>query len=126
MAKAGARRPRGTIRQRGKSLQVTVDAGIDPLTGRRMFLIESPTEPRPNASAGSSWPRLMTSVPRTRATFGRALEAWLRTHEAEASTIDGYRGYVRRTIQLAAGRRLDGRMWGEFPRPLVEAGAAGG
>jgi integrase len=41
--------------------------------------------------------------PRTRATFGRALEAWPRTHEAEETTLDGYRGYVRRTIEPALG-----------------------
>ena len=33
-----------------------------------------------------------------------ALDAWLRTHEAEESTLEGYRGYVRRTIRLALGQ----------------------
>jgi integrase len=105
VAKTGARRPRGTIRQRGNSLQVTVYAGIDPLTGRRLFLTESTTD---RAEAERIRRRLVAQVddqraPRTRATVGRALEAWLRTHEAEASTLDGYRGYVRRTIEPALG-----------------------
>jgi integrase len=105
VAKAGARRPRGTIRQRGNSLQVTVYAGVDPLTGRRMFLTESTTD---RSEAERIRRRLVAQVDdqrasRTRATFGRALDAWLRTHEAEASTLDGYRGYVRRTIEPALG-----------------------
>jgi hypothetical protein len=29
--------------------------------------------------------------------------AWLRTHEAEETTLDGYRGYVRRTIEPVLG-----------------------
>jgi hypothetical protein len=29
--------------------------------------------------------------------------AWLRTHEAEVTTLDGYRGYVRRAIEPALG-----------------------
>ncbi len=40
---------------------------------------------------------------RTSATFGKALEAWLRTHAAEHATLDGYSGYVRRTIEPALG-----------------------
>ncbi len=35
--------------------------------------------------------------------MGAALEAWLRTHEAEESRLDGYRGYLRRTIEPALG-----------------------
>jgi integrase len=105
VAKTGAGRPRGTIRKRGKSLQVTVYAGIDPLTGKRMFLSDSTTDP---AEAERIRKRLVAQVddqrsPRTRTTFGNALEAWLRTHEAEETTLDGYRGYVRRTIEPALG-----------------------
>ena len=32
-----------------------------------------------------------------------AVDSWLRTHEAEASTLDAYRGYVERTIRPAFG-----------------------
>jgi hypothetical protein len=103
MAKAGARRQRGAIRRRGNSLQVTVYAGLDPLTGKRMFLSESTTDP---GEAERIRRRLMAQVadergPRTSATFGAALDSWLRTHEAEATTFDGYRGYVQRTIEPA-------------------------
>jgi site-specific recombinase XerD len=103
VAKAGARRQRGTIRRRGNSLQVTVYAGLDPLTGKRMFLSESTTEP---AEAERIRRRLVAQVddergPKTNASFGVALNAWMRTHEAEATTLDGYRGYVQRTIEPA-------------------------
>jgi hypothetical protein len=40
---------------------------------------------------------------RTNAALGVALDAWLRTHEAEESTLEGYRGYIRRTIRPALG-----------------------
>ncbi len=99
------RRQRGAIRRRGNSLQVTVYAGVDPITGKRMFLSESTTDA---AEAERIRRRLVAQVddhrgPKTSATFGRALDAWLRTHEAEETTLDGYRGYIRRTIEPALG-----------------------
>jgi hypothetical protein len=68
------RRQRGTIRKRGNSLQVTVYAGLDPLTGKRMFLSESTTDA---AEAERIRRRLVAQVddqrgPKTSATFGRA------------------------------------------------------
>ena len=41
---AASRRQRGAIRQRGRSLQVIVYAGMDPLTGRKLYLRESTTD----------------------------------------------------------------------------------
>lgn len=42
MARAAVKpRSRGSIRRRGNSLQVLVYAGVDPLTGQRMYLSES-------------------------------------------------------------------------------------
>lgn len=105
VARTGERRRRGTVRRRGNSYQVSVYAGVDPLTARRHYLTESTDDPR---EAERIRKRLVAQVDtesnaKTRATLGAALEAWLRTHEAEASTIDGYRGYVRRTIEPALG-----------------------
>jgi len=105
MAVGRAQRQRGTIRKRGNSLQVAVYAGIDPLTGKRMFLTESTTDP---AEAERIRRRFVAQVddqrsPKTHTTFGRALATWLRTHEAEETTLDGYRGYVRRAIEPALG-----------------------
>lgn len=104
-ASSGKRRQRGTIRRRGNSLQVIVYAGIDPLTGERMYLRESTTDP---AAAERIRTKFLSQVDdgrnaKTRATLGTALEAWLKTHEAEETTLDGYRGYIRRTIEPALG-----------------------
>ena|GEM_PF-3732087 len=45
MANSGAKhRARGTIRRRGRSFQVIVFAGYDPLTGRELRLRESTTD----------------------------------------------------------------------------------
>ena len=100
-----ARRPRGHIRRRGGSLQVLVYAGVDPLTGEDHYLTESTRDER---EAQKILTRLLGQVdeqrnPRTRATLGAALESWLRTHEAEETTLDGYSGYVRRTVEPALG-----------------------
>jgi len=97
------RRGRGHIRRRGGSFQVLVYAGVDPLNGKDHYLTEST---RDEAEAQKILTRLLAQVdeqrnPRTKATFGAALDAWLRTHEAEETTLDGYRGYVRRTIEPA-------------------------
>lgn len=104
-ANSGKRRQRGTIRRRGNSLQVIVYAGLDPLTGDRMYLRGSTTDP---AEAERMRTRFLSQVDdgrnaKTKATFGATLDAWLTTHEAEESTLDGYRGYVRRTIEPALG-----------------------
>jgi len=79
---------------------VLVYAGVDPLTGKDHYLTEST---RDEAEAQRILTKLLNSVdeqrnPRTKATLGAAVESWLRTHEAEETTLDGYRGYVRRTI----------------------------
>lgn len=106
VATAGRRRrQRGSIRERGGSLQVLVYAGLDPLTGQRIYLSDSTTDP---AEAERIRTRLLAQVDegrnaKTRATLGAALEAWLKTHEAEETTLDGYRGYIRRTIMPALG-----------------------
>jgi integrase len=96
---------RGHIRRRGRSFQVLVFAGTDPLTGKPNYLTEST---RDEAQAQKILTRLLAQVdeqrnPRTKATMGAALEAWLRTHEGEETTLDGYRGYVRRTIEPGLG-----------------------
>ena len=102
---SGRKRQRGTIRRRGNSLQVIVYAGLDPLTGQRMYLRDSTTDP---AEAERIRERFLAQVDegrnaKTNVTLGVALDAWLRTHEAEESTLEGYRGYIRRTIRPALG-----------------------
>jgi hypothetical protein len=98
VAKDGVkRRQLGSIRRRGNSLQVLVYAGLDPLTGQRMYLSESTTD---EAESKRILNRLRAEVEsqqqaRTRATLGAALNAWLRVHEVEANTRQGYEAYAR-------------------------------
>jgi integrase len=86
----GAGRDRGTIRQRGKSFQVAVYAGIDPITGRRLYLRETTASRR---EAQRALRRLASQVDedrhaKTQATFRVAMESWLRTHEIGLFVIE--------------------------------------
>lgn len=98
-------RQRGQIRQRGDTFLVTVYAGLDPLTGKRLYLNETaPTQ----AAAKKLLTRLCARIDeqrhaKTRTSMRKALTSWLRTHEAETTTLDGYRGYIERTIEPALG-----------------------
>jgi integrase len=106
MAKSrSVRRARGNIRLRGRSFQVSVYAGLDPLTGRRLYLTDSTTDER---EAERIRTRLLAEVDtkrsaRTRGTLAMALDSWLGVHEVEETTLEGYRGYVDRTIKPALG-----------------------
>ena len=75
-------------------------AGVDPLTGRELRMVESTTD---RAEATRILNRMRAQVEaqqhaRTRATLGAALDAWLRVHEAEETTLEGYHGYARRCV----------------------------
>ena len=116
---AGKGRARGSIRRRGKSLQVLVYAGVDPLTGQRMYLSESTTD---EAEARRILDRLRAEVndqrhAKTRATFRAAMEAWLRVHEIEDTTRESYESYARLYIYPAFGDEPVGRIG---PRVLEE------
>ncbi|MGD9986358.1 tyrosine-type recombinase/integrase [Pseudonocardia sp.] len=91
---------------------MVVYAGQDPVTGKRLYLTDSTTDER---EAERIRRRFVAQVDdqrnvRTRATLGKTLESWLRTHEAEESTLDGYRGYIRRTIEPALGNVAIGKV----------------
>jgi integrase len=93
----GSRRQRGAIRRRGRSFQVIVYAGLDPLTGRKLYLRESTTD---EAEAQRILRRLTAQVDeqrhaKTNASFRTAMEAWLRTHEVEETTRASYAMYAR-------------------------------
>jgi integrase len=108
----GSRRQRGHIRRRGNSFQVLVYAGTDPLTGKPHYISRSTTS---EAEARRILPRLLTEVdqrrnPRTRATFGAALDAWLRVHEVEETTRRAYESYVRLYVRPALGHVPIGRV----------------
>ncbi len=101
----GTGRQRGHIRKRGNSYQVLLYAGVDPLTGRELRMVESTTD---RAEATRILNRMRAEVQaqqhaRTRATLGAALDAWLRVHEVEANTREGYEAYSRLYIKPALG-----------------------
>ena len=81
------------VRKRGNSYQVLLYAGVDPLTGKDRYIRESARDER---EADKIRTRLLAQVDQqrvtaTKATLGYVLDAWLEVHEAEASTLDGYR-----------------------------------
>jgi integrase len=87
-------------------------AGTDPLTGRELRLVASTTD---EGEAHRILNRMRADVEarenaRTRATLGAALDKWLEVHEAEQSTLDGYRGYIRRSIKPALGDEAVGKI----------------
>jgi integrase len=72
------------------------DAGLDPLTGRRMDLSESTTD---EAEAERILSRLRNQVAeqqaaRTKATLGCAFDGWLEVHEVEDNMHEGYEAVV--------------------------------
>jgi hypothetical protein len=71
---------------------VIVYAGVDPVTGRRLYLRGSTTDPDEDD-------RMMTRFcaqvdeqrhDKTKATFRAAMEKWLRIHEVDDSTRESY------------------------------------
>jgi integrase len=80
-------------------------AGVDPLTGKRLYLTESTSDER---EAERILTRFQAEVDaqrnaRTRAVFSLAIEEWLKVHELEDTTREGYEMYARRYINPALG-----------------------
>ncbi len=102
---AAKRRTRGSVRQRGRTFQVRVYAGVDPLTNRVIYLTETAADEK---DAQRVLRRLLTQVDeqrhaRTKATLSQALDSWLKVHEAEANTLAGYEANARRYIKPVLG-----------------------
>lgn len=94
------KRPRGSVRKRGNSYNIRVYAGVDPVTGDPSYVTESTTD---EAQVEVIQTRLQAEVDRqrharTNATLGYVIETWLDQHDGEETTLDGYRGYYRRSI----------------------------
>lgn len=98
-------RDRGSIERRGNSLRVKVYAGVDPMTGKRLYLTESTTDEK---EAQRILNRSLVQVDkqrsaRTKATLRVALADWLRFLEIEESTRRSYEGYIRNHIDPLLG-----------------------
>ncbi|KZB84876.1 site-specific integrase [Amycolatopsis regifaucium] len=122
MAKQAASkaRDRGSIERRGNSLRIKVYAGIDPLTGKRLYLTESTTDEK---EAKRILTRLLAEVDeerhaRSNGTLRVAMEDWLRIAELGDETRDTYEMYARRYIYPAFGdqplAKIRVRMLDEF------------
>jgi integrase len=106
------KRQRGHVRKRGNSFQVMVYAGVDPVTGKDSYLTESTKDEK---QVDEIKTRLQAQVDRqrnaaTKATLGYVIETWLDQHDGDDTTIDGYRGYFRRTIDPHLGDVPAGRV----------------
>jgi integrase len=108
-SRSGARR-RGSIRERGDSLQVRVYAGQDPVTGRDRYLSKTikGTDRAARKRAEKALTQLQAEVdkqraPETSVPLSHALDEWLRTVEIEGTTRRTYVGYIERTIKPALG-----------------------
>ena len=113
MASSGrSRRQQGGIRRRGNSFQVSVYAGEDPVTGKRLYLTGSST----NETEAKRIHRKLTAQvneqrhSKTRATLRTTIESWLETHELEETTREGYLGYVEKHIYPVLGPEPLGRI----------------
>lgn len=99
------RRERGFIEERGGSFRVKVFAGLDPLTGKRLYLTGTS---RSRREAEKIRTRLLADVDAkrnasTHGTLNTALDKWLSIHEVEETTLEGYRGHIDRVIRPALG-----------------------
>lgn len=105
-------RAEGMIRRRGESFQAVLDAGIDPVTGREVYLRGSSTDER---EAGQLLRKFRAQVAEqrhatTRASLRTTIEAWLETHEMEESTRAGYLTYATKHIYPALGEETLGKV----------------
>jgi integrase len=110
MAKAPSEpRTQGSIRKRGNTYQVRVYAGIDPVTGKANCLTGTGrgiTQREAENNAKAILRKLLSEVDeqrnaRTKATFGTALDAWLRVTDLDETTREGYETYIRRYVRPA-------------------------
>jgi integrase len=103
-------RQRGGIEQRGDTLRVSVYAGLDPVTGKRVYLRETVqgTDKAAQKRADKALTKLLAQVDAQRTTqssvsLSYAINEWMRVNEIEDTTRNTYVGYIDRTIVPALG-----------------------
>lgn len=113
------RRQRGEIETRPSgSLRVRVYAGVDALSGRRNYLVETvPAGPKAAAEAEKVRRRLVNQVdeqrnPRTKATVNQLMDRYLELLDVEETTLERYEQAIRIHIRPLLGHlpvaKLDG------------------
>jgi integrase len=121
----GRKRARGSIDTLPSgALRVRVNAGEDPLTGKRHYLSEVIAPgPRAAAEAEKTRTRFLAEVdqqrnPTTRATLNQLLDRYLEVLDVEPSTRKRYESIIRLHIRPALGRlplsKLDGELLDRF------------
>lgn len=101
------------------SLRVKVYAGVDPISGKRLYLTEVvPGGPKAAREAERVRTRLLSQVddqrnPRTSATVGQLLDRYLEVLSIEDTTRQGYEGLIRNYIGPALGHLPLGKVNGE-------------
>src|SRR3954451_7207285 len=100
------RRTRGEIETLPSgSLRVRVYAGIDPVSKKKHYLVETvPAGPKAAKEAEKVRTRLLNQVdekrnPRTRATVGQLMDRYMELLDVEATTRHTYDGYIRNHIR---------------------------
>lgn len=118
------RRPRtkdlNGIRTRGRSYQVRVFSGIDPLTGKEVYVTGSAQTEK---DAIRLRDRLRTEVAesrssRTNGTLGHLLGEWLDQHSGEKETVDDYRFLADSFVIPALGNVRLTRLIQPGPSPI--------
>ncbi|NLT54989.1 MAG: tyrosine-type recombinase/integrase [Actinomycetales bacterium] len=106
------------------ALRVRVYAGIDPVTRKRHYLVETvPAGPGAAREAEKVRTRLLNQVdeqrnPRTKATVNQLMDRYLEVLDVEETTRDSYQGYIRNHIRPLLGElplaQLDGEILDSF------------
>lgn len=101
------------------SLRVRVYAGIDPVSRKKHYLVETvPAGPTAAREAERVRTRLLNQVdekrnPRTKATVNQLMDRYLEVLDVEPTTRGTYEGYVRNHIRPLLGELAVGRLDGE-------------
>jgi integrase len=106
----GRARQRGSIEQRANALRVSVYAGPDPVTGKRIYLRGTVpgTDPAARRAANKLLNQLVAEAersgqPASAVTLNHMLDEWLADAEIEDGTREAYLGYIRHYIRPALG-----------------------
>ncbi|RZT83237.1 site-specific recombinase XerD [Pseudonocardia sediminis] len=110
--KSSEQRAEGMIRRRGKSFQAIVYAGIDPVTGKQLYLRGTSPDER---GAERLLRKFLVEVAkqrhaRTRASLRTTIESWLATNELEASTRENYVWLIAKHIDPVLGDQPIGKV----------------
>lgn len=114
----GTGRTRGNIEERGGSLRVRLYSGIDPVTGKQVYLRATidGTDDKAWRKAEDKLAAFRTQVLNQRpasssVTLSYAMDEWMRNSELEESTSNTYAGYIARTIVPAPRLPAPGTHW---------------